>query len=191
MALRRGNKMLKPNYRNVLRVLTFFLMLNTSTALANYKTTSGKIDFYAIGKPSMLKIHGIANALEGTMNLLGDEISGKFKVKMNDFSSGLSLRDSHTRSKVFEVEKFPEAEFIMMPIKVSSGEKTNFKGLLKFHGVEKEIQGELIPEFKGEKLSYHSNFNIMLADFKIQPPEFAGMKINEEVRIEVSGEAVK
>ena len=177
-------------------VLIMFLSGSSSFAINQvpveaFQASSGKIDFYAIGKPSMLKIHGSADSLKGTFNKNNGEVSGHFTVNMADFSSGLSLRDSHTKNKVFEVEKYPTAEITLKPFQVKTSEKNKFTGVLKFHGVEKEVQGEMTFDFSDKKAKFESSFNIQLTDFNIQPPEFAGMKINNEVRVAVSGDSVK
>ena len=110
---------------------------------------------------------------------------------MDDFSTGLGLRDSHLKNKVFEVEKYPTAELTIKPVDVKLGEKTKITGILKFHGVEKEVQCDATDTISGDKATFQSTFMILLTDFNIQPPEFAGMKINNDVRVEVSGEIVK
>jgi len=175
--------------------LNFFIGIQsfalTPDPIENYRLSAGKIEFFAVGKPSMLKVHGTGKSLDGSLNKNNDEVTGHFTVKMDDFSSGLSLRDSHTKSKVFDVEHFPTAEFTLKSIKPKSNVKTKFVGVLKFHGIEKEVQGDTTMNITPDKMGFESTFTILLSDFNIQPPEFAGMKINNEVSVEVSGEAAK
>src|ERR1035437_2664414 len=75
-----------------------------SSSVETFHATGGKVEFFAIGRPSMLKVHGTAKSLEGTgmINKKTNEISGHFVLKMDDFSTSLGLRDSHLKSKVFE-----------------------------------------------------------------------------------------
>jgi len=170
---------------------TDFSQAADPVAMETLHISNGKVDFFAVGRPSMLKVHGVGKALEGTLNKKLSEISGHFSMKMNDFSSGLGLRDSHTKEKVFEVEKYPTAELTFKPTNVKPGEKTKIPAILKFHGVEKEVQCETTINVAGDKVTFESTFPMQLTDFSIQPPEFAGMKINNDVRVEVSGEATK
>ena len=189
--------MKKKLLQNVGWYLTFILLFGYSSFAEKssppdvYHSTAGKIDFYALGKPSMLKIHGDAKTVEGTLQKVGDEFSGHFQMKMNDLSTGIGMRDSHMRNKIFEVEKYPTAEMTLKPIHAKSGEKTAFSGTLKFHGVEKEVQGETTLKLSDNKVGYDSTFKILLTDFNIQPPDFAGMRVENEIRVELSGEGTK
>ena len=151
----------------------------------------GKVDFFAIGKPSMLKIHGTAQSLEGSFTPTEKEVSGHFVIKMDGFTTGMGLRDSHTKDKVFDVEKFPTSELTLKPMPFKSGEKTKFSGILKFHGVEKTVEGETTVTVSPTGKHIDANLVILLTDYNVKPPEFMGMKINNDVRIEVSADSVK
>jgi polyisoprenoid-binding protein YceI len=151
---------------------------------------AGKVDFFAIGKPSMLKVHGENTALKGSLKKDGDKISGKFLIPMKGFVTGMKLRDDHLRDKVFSVSQYPTAELTVESFAAKTNESVPFTGKLKFHGVEKEIKGE-VKASAGEKeiLIQAAKFDMKMTDFNISPPEFAGMKMEDDVRIEVSGQA--
>jgi len=159
--------------------------------LTLYHANAVKIDFYALARPSFLKIHGTARTLEGTIQRKGEQISGKFHLKLDDFSTGIRMRDSDLKHKVFEIEKYPGAELTFEPFPVASGEKTKFSGVLKLHGVEREIQGEKTISFADNQVKFDCTFHILLTDFNIKPPEFLGMLVQNEVRVEVSGVGTK
>ena len=153
---------------------------------------AGNVDFYAVGKPSMLKVHGVNSSLTGQLRKTSKEVTGTFTIPMKDFSTGsLKLRDEHMRNKVFEVEKYPTAELSLQPIPLQGTEKSApFKGKLKFHGVEKEVQGQVQLTDLVKELDHDATFKIKLSDFGIPPPEFAGMKIDDEISIQVKGKAI-
>ena len=67
------------------------------------------VEFLAVGKPSALKINGTGGKLAGTIEVDGTEIKGRILVKINDFSTGISLRDQHMKEKYLETEKFSDA----------------------------------------------------------------------------------
>jgi len=154
----------------------------------SYHSSGGEIDFYALGRPSFLKVHGIAKTLEGTIQS-NHEVSGHFSIQLGDFKTGVGLRDRDLRKKVFEVDQYPVAELSFNSKTLKSGEKSDFVALLKIHGTEKPIHGEASFRMNREKASFEASFKILLTDFGMKPPEFAGLKIDNEVRVEVSGEA--
>ena len=187
-------KRMNQNFLLMIAVLSSVLMVCPASALKredmkSYHTSNGRIDFYAIGRPSFLKVHGIANSMEGVINS-NAEISGHFSIKLSDFKTGVGLRDKDLRNKVFVLDQYPPtAELTLNPIPLKLREKTDFSALLKMHGVEKEVQGQATVKFNGDKAIFEATFNILLTDFNMKPPEFAGLKIQNDVRVEVSGEA--
>lgn len=167
----------------------FAVAVISAPSIETFKAANSKADFYALGKPSMLKIHGTAQSVNGTLNKKGDVYTGTFAMPMDSFESGMKLRDRHMKEKVFEVEKYSASEFTLKPTSIPSGTKTTFTGILKFHGIEKPVQGDATVTIKDKKVEFNATFNVQLTDFSIQPPEFAGMSINNEVKVEISGEA--
>ena len=177
--------------RQVLVFSVFFVLSQSSQAQTVFKTQGGHVDFYATGKPSMLKIHGENSDLTGALTQNKGSCDGKFTTKLSAFSSGMSLRDRHLKNKIFEIDKYPEAELNFKSMSLKAGTTGTFSGTLKFHGTEKEVNGEVTPEISDKEIKFKTNFKILLTDYGIQPPEFAGMKIENEVRVEVQGTAKK
>jgi len=172
-----------------IRFFLIALLIGVSGASKSYHTSSGHVDFYAIGKPSFLKVHGVIKSMEAVINSNG-EVTGHFSVKLDEFKTGVGLRDKDLRNKVFELDQFPgTAELNLHPFNARSGEKSDFSGMLKIHGVEKQIRGQASVHINGDRLAFEAEFTILLTDFNMKPPEFAGLKIQNEVRVEVSGEA--
>src|ERR1035437_6643355 len=161
----RGMKKLAKRFYYLSFILVTFFAGNfclavESASVETFHTTGGKVEFFAIGRPSMLKVHGTAKSLEGTgtVNKKTNEIFGHFVLKMDDFSTSLGLRDSHLKNKVFEVEKYPVSELTFKSIVVKPGEKTKVPAVLKFHGVEKEVLCETTLIYNNDKTSIESSF---------------------------------
>jgi hypothetical protein len=155
---------------------------------------NGTVEFFALGKPSMLKIHGVNSKLEGTLTPGKDQWGGSFKLKPVDFETGMKIRDEHLRERVFEVTKFETSEFkfdqLKVPfVKTGSAKDIDFKGTLTLHGVKKEITGKLELDRSADKAQFDAKFEINLTDFSITPPEFMGMTIQNTVKVTVKGEA--
>lgn len=138
------------------------------------------------------------------MNLNG-KISGQVTVDVASFNSGIELRDEHFRDNYLHTEKYPTATFTFNKIvksdkkAVKKGEsvKVTIAGTMMMHGMKKdmEIQTTItylnaIKElegygYKGDLLVIKSDFNIKLADFGIERPEFLMLKLADEINIDV------
>lgn len=158
------------------------------------KVKTGKVDFYAIGKPSMLKIHGEDSAVTGTLTLNSAEWSGDFSVNLKEFQTGMKTRDEHLREKVFEVSKYETATLHFENLKVpfegnGTAKDLEFKGKLKLHGVEKEVSGKVDLSRESSTAKFTAHLELNMKDFEIAPPEFMGMKVQEKVKVDVEGEA--
>ncbi len=172
-------------------ILLFTVLFNASFSLADvYHCKENKVDFYAVGVPSMLKIHGESSELSGDITEAKGTYSGEFIIPMNSFTSKMKLRDSHLKDKVFEVEKFPQAKLSFKGVALKEATSVPFTGTLKFHGVEKAVKGDVTITIADKKIKYTTHCELLLTDFGIAPPEFAGMKINNEVKVEVTGSSL-
>lgn len=146
------------------------------------KITSQKTEFHATARPG-LTIHGTTedHSEENELQKNKDTLTGKIKVDLNTFKTGISLRDKHLKSKVFDSGRNP---FATMEIKELPMKEKAFKGTLSFHGVTKEITGT--QEISAS--AYKVNFSINLGDYGITPPSFMGMKVDDLVKVEINGQ---
>ncbi len=188
---------------NIALKSAFILALVSSTALASkpvkavdetaFGEAGGHVDFFVTGKPSMLKIHGTNDALKGNLVMKNGVLSGVFNIPMKEFVTGMTLRDEHLKNKAFEVSTYPDSLLTLDPVNTKniSGESIAFTGKLKFHGVEKNVAGQVKLLVQNKEVQHQASFTIKLTDFNIPPPEFAGMKIQDDVTIKVDGKAIQ
>ncbi len=112
---------------------------------------NGRVEFEAVGRPSMIKIKGQSEAVESRFTVDKNVLNGEAKIKIDTFKTGIDLRDSHMKEKYLETAKFPETvlkiEGLKLPDTWSSKNPQlkdfPFKGKLNLHGVEKEVTGVL------------------------------------------------
>lgn len=153
-------------------------------------SVSGNVSFDAIGKPSMLKIHGEGKQLRGLLKREGTRLSGEATAKLDDLDTGMKLRNEHMRTKYLEVSKFPDSKFKLEPITFSASEgdfkAVPFKGLMTLHGVEKSVSGTADIRVSKVIQSIDANFSVKLSDFGIQIPTFAGVTVAEDVKVKVA-----
>ena len=156
---------------------------------------NGKVEFFALGKPSMLKIHGASDKITGSMHKVSGGYQGKFTVPNDSFETGMGVRDTHLKEKIFESSKYPTSELVIDSLKIPEGktgvmEQIPFSGTFKFHGVEKKVDGKADLIQSDKSLNFIAKFTVNLTDYQITPPEFMGMTIQNEVKIESKGDIV-
>lgn len=160
-----------------------------------------KVQFLAIGKPSMLKINGKAKSedgakMEGVLQLRGDSLAGTAKFPLDSLTTGISLRDRHMKEKYLETGKYPKAEFTLTELKLPAplvagdGEAKGipFKGTLSVHGVPQPVTGTVDIEREGAKAEMDFKFNTTIPSHKIELPSFMGVTVAEDVEITVEVE---
>lgn len=171
-----------------LRQRNLFVLVLLGLGSVAFAESIGEVHFYALGKPSLLKIHGESTDLAGTLTQEKGKFQGKFSLKMDGFQTGMKLRDRHLKNKVFDVKKYPETILVLKDLPIQFGEGLKFQGKLKFHGVERSVEGKVdLKQAADKRCEFKAMFPIKLSDFDIQPPKFAGMKIEEEIKLEVRG----
>ncbi|MBP9708139.1 MAG: YceI family protein [Oligoflexales bacterium] len=148
-------------------------------------SAASEIKFKAIGKPGFLRINGQSKGLTG--RLQADLGSVHFELPLETLDTGIDERDRHMKNKYLEVEKFPLAELdaSSLKLKVPGDNESDFKAILKLHGLSKEINGQGRLDCKSEKsCTFDGKFSLNLSDFKIDIPSFAGITVAEKVEIE-------
>ena len=169
--------------------------IQSSTATATHEIActmkAGKLDFYDVGNPGAVSVHGKSSSLAGTFFLDSGELNGELRVPSDSFTTGLKLRDHHLKQNVFESSKFPDIFLKITSLKVPAEpgkhEKLPFMASLHLHGVIKKVMGlaDITLTEKNMKLSAH--LDIKLSDYGITPPEFKGMQMKYAIKIHATG----
>lgn len=116
--------------------------------------------------------------------------TGEIAIKMNmkDFHFPNRLMEEHFNENYMETEKYPAATFkgkIQEAIDYSHDGTyaVSAKGVLTMHGVAKDrtLQGALV--VKGNQLLLTCNFDVPLADHKIEVPTIVLAKIAEVIAV--------
>lgn len=146
-----------------------------------------KVEFLAIGNPSLLKIRGEGAKASGKLKMSPDEVSGEIVVQLKPLDTGMSLRNRHMHQKYLKTEEFPEAKLVLDAIKVPAGDfseqKIAFTGKLQIQKETKPISGEATLSRNADKISGVAQFSIKLDQFSIDIPSFAGITVANEVKI--------
>ncbi|QDK44673.1 hypothetical protein DOM22_05605 [Bdellovibrio sp. ZAP7] len=179
-------------------LLSLMLFANSSWAITEFKIDkdSSMVEFLAIGKPSALKIRGTNGKPEGKLIVNGSQFDGEITLDLSQLETGMGLRDKHMKDKYLEIEK---PEFKVSKLKIESlqvdqkfwqnptKQKTNFKGRMKLHGVEKVVAGDVeFTEASKESLAGLARFTLQLPEYGIAIPSFSGITVAEKVDVEVN-----
>ncbi len=151
------------------------------------------VDFEAIGRPSMLKIHGKSTKhLEGTLVVSGTSVTGSCAFDLESLDTGLSMRDDHMKHTYLETQKYPQASLKFTQLTLSadlSGIDLPFEGELTFHGVTKPVKGKAAFTPQANLIQIKAHFEIALDDFSIRQPTFSGITMAKIVKVDVSVKA--
>jgi hypothetical protein len=167
-------------------LLFCFPLMVTSAMAAPVKINTGSVNFVATGKPGFLKINGTGPDITGDLDSSAQGLTGTVTVAMEKFTSGIELRDEHMKEKYLEVKKFPVATLKIREMSFNpsaANQEQAFKGVLNFHGVEKNVDGVAKVANANGKLTIDANFPITISDFKIEVPSYAGIKVADTVEV--------
>jgi polyisoprenoid-binding protein YceI len=166
-----------------------------SVNAASYTVDSGtsSVEFLAVGRPSMIKIKGTGAKPSGTF--ITDSSSGsEIKVDLNQFTTGMSLRDRHMKEKYLETAK-PGNQFAILKISKidlsgkelpASGEiPAKISGTLTLHGKTLPVSSDAKLKIDGAKLSSDVNLKLKLTDYGVEIPSFAGVTVAADVDVDV------
>ncbi len=145
-----------------------------------------KVTFFANATPGFLKISGEKGHAEGILRYEDHKSSGEVNVFLNDFVTGIDLRDEHMKGKYLETAKYPQAKLKLIDqiIDPNNVGAQNFNGLLTLKNVEKPISGTItFARGDTKKTSADANFSILLKDFGIETPVYKLVKVAEKVDV--------
>lgn len=105
------------------------------------------------------------------------------QVDVTSFDSGNSNRDSHAM-EVIDALTYPYVTFSSSEIK-QVGDSLEVKGKLTFHGISKDIDISVSPEWTGKELIVKGNFNISLTAFKVERPSLLLIPVDDDLRFHI------
>lgn len=154
----------------------------------------GKVQFHAVGRPSMIKINGEGKGPNGKLSVDGNKITGDLTVDLKTLSSGIDMRDEHMKDKYLEVGKYPTATLhltqVTLPEKwtAQSPETKDgkFKGDLTLHGVTKPIDGTFEISGQPGDLGAKAAFTVDISQFNVTIPSYLGITVKNEVPVELT-----
>ena len=167
-----------------MRLLTLILILTlnnlTSQELKNIDTTKSSISYS--GNHFLHKWSAENNNLSGLIKIDNEKIINiGIVAKVADFKSGNSSLDSNSY-RVLEALKFPNIIFKSISIE-NSKETLNIKGVIQFHGIDKniDVNAELIKNENTTQIN--GKFTLSLSDFSVDRPSLLLRKVDDQIII--------
>lgn len=127
---------------------------------------------------------GTSSDLNGAVQLKADGSIEKVAIvtKVSAFDSKSSNRDAHLL-EVVEALKFPNISFYSTTITAAKDGLLDVKGVLQFHGVNKETSFKATTKSVNGATQVTGNFIFLLEDFKIERPSFMLKPVDNEVKV--------
>ncbi len=150
---------------------------------------SGAVNFLAVGKPSMLKIHGTAKGPVADLSLAGAQLKGSITFELDKLDTGIDLRTHHMKEKYLQVKDYPQAKLTLVDAPVDSafannltnGGDNKFQGSLALHGKVHDISGT----FTAKDGLVLAKFPLTLSDYAIDVPKYLGITVAKTVDVDV------
>lgn len=182
------NNLFRTMKKYVLMGGIFILSVMNAAAQDRYFTRNGKV--YFLSDAPMEKID--AKNSQGTSVFDAKTGQFEFAVLMKAFEFEKALMMEHFHENYVESDKYPKSVFkgtitdiAAVDIKKDGVYPVSYKGTLNLHGVTKETTGKGTFTVKSGKVTGHSDFTILLADYKIEIPSLVKDKVSNEVKISV------
>ncbi|HSC37108.1 MAG TPA: YceI family protein [Chitinophagaceae bacterium] len=149
-------------------------------------TKKGQISFYSKAPLEDIEAHNKA-----AVSVL-DKTTGQVEcsVLMKGFEFEKALQQEHFNENYVESDKYPKAVFrgkLADVSKVKFGADGSYtvpvSGQLTLHGETKDVSANATLTVKGGALSGHTEFSIVLEDYKIKIPALVKDKISKTVKI--------
>jgi polyisoprenoid-binding protein YceI len=154
----------------------------------------GKLEFHAVGRPSMIKVNGEGKGPQGALMVAGNKVSGDLTFDLATLSSGISMRDEHMKEKYLEVGKFPSAKLHLTEVNLPAAwsmkspviKDAVFKGDLTLHGVTKPIEGKFEITGAPSAFSAKADFEVKMDEYGIEIPKYLGITVKNDVPVSLS-----
>lgn len=176
------------NHGKLLILLLLGCFSSFSQAQTNQYAIEGRVTYAA--SYNLGRWEGANTSVRGTVrwNNQTGEASGQVCVELGRFDSGNPLRDADARG-VFDVNRFPQSCLEVERL-VQTGEEAVLSGTLEISGTRRavRISGKLTRE--GSTYRFTGGFNTSFSEWKLTPPSFLFLRVNDPVEVRLEARAV-
>jgi polyisoprenoid-binding protein YceI len=161
--------------------------------VATFRIDPHRSKVWIEARSSMHPIHGEAEGLEGSIE--ADLADGQIKVigvpkiqielPVDKLQSGKKLEDAEMMRRI-DARRYPTIKGQTTELKENGGGRYRVLGDLTFHGVTRQVEGEVTisaPDERSLVIEGEQVFDIR--DFGVQPPKILMLKVHPDVRVRV------
>jgi polyisoprenoid-binding protein YceI len=160
------------------------------------KNEKSSVEFEAVGNPSLLNVKGTKAHGEGNLTLADGVLIGEVSVLLTDLDTDMDTRNEHMKEKYLEVGKpgFNKA-ILKINSKINDLKSTSINqeidATLLLHGKENKVKckSELKLDNDGSIVG-NVKFTVKLSEYGIEVPSFAGITIENDVKINANFVAI-
>jgi polyisoprenoid-binding protein YceI len=168
----------------IIKFFVISLLISSKSFGQMYATQTGETSFFS--ETPVENISAVNKNVGAIINTSNNEVA--VSMKMSSFNFPNKLMQEHFNENYMESEKYPMGTFkgkIVEPIdfKKNGTYDVTAKGQLTIHGVTlpRDLKGKLTVD--NQKISLVSNFDVKLADHKIDIPKIVFAKIAEVIAV--------
>ncbi len=139
---------------------------------------------------------GRSPAVSGTMTIVPGQVTAvAVTAQMQQLTSDRLPRDNYIHTHAIESDRYPTATFVLtkpitLPVPTVKGQTLHLSatGNLTLHGVTRTISAPLEARWTGAEIDVVSekSIPIVLADYKIDPPDTGVVKVDNHGYLELS-----
>lgn len=163
-----------------------FAFFATAIGQEKYATKTGEITFEA-SVPSFEEV----KAKNANVSAVLDATTGNFAALalMKGFRFKVALMEEHFNENYIESSKYPKASFkgtinAFNISEISANDKEYMvRGVLNFHGVDKEVQVPAMVSVSEDVVSVKMQFMLRPEEFNIKIPSVVSNKIAEDINV--------
>jgi polyisoprenoid-binding protein YceI len=169
--------------------LFLFIGISFVKAQGKFYTKTGKISFFST--TSLEDIEAINKSVVALLDTKTGDIQFAALIKGFEFKKAL-MQEHFNGSDYMESDKYSKAEF---KGQVTNNSEINYttegtytakvKGKLSIHGVTKDIEASGKITVKEGKPTLNSVFNVLIADYNINPPKLQRDNISKSIKVTV------
>jgi len=137
---------------------------------------------------------GRTPGVAGSLTIAADRVTAAtVTAQMQQLASNRGARDDYIHTHAIESDTYPTAVFeltkpIALPANVGKGHtvKVDATGTLTLHGVTRPVTVALESRWNGDTIEVIGSTPIVLADYKIEPPDTGVVKVDDHGSMELS-----
>jgi|TARA_B110000467_G_C18234951_1_gene430989 polyisoprenoid-binding protein YceI len=169
------------------KVLFIFLFALVSQLSAQRYMTRNAEVYFLSDKEAVELVEAKNTQVGAVIDLTQSELA--FQIQLRAFHFDIALMEEHFNENYVESEVYPKAtfrgSFIDFPSDLTQQKELVVKGVMDFHGVQKEMEISVQLQIIDEVLYGESEFVLSCSDFGIEIPKLVSDKLADEINVTV------